>query len=497
MASLQKTYTNEKLFGQVYTPDFIVKKMLDDTGYLGVNILGKKVLDPACGDGRFLVEVVQRILMVSPPENLVKNLECIYGWDIDENAVYKCIENLNSIVNHLDIYVDWNISQADAIFKLQLDNIFSTYNESLAFDYILGNPPYIRIQHLDLETRNYIQSNYHFCQNGSTDIYIAFFELAKSLLSPTGIAAFITPNTFFFTETAKAMRSQFRSEKSIIQITNYTDIQVFNNATTYSAITIFTKQEQSSFLYQKAISLKGFTEHRFDTSILQQSPWTFPLEKREEVHGKRLGDIAKIHVGVTTLCDKAYIFRVSHFEGNTVIAHTLLLGKIKIERDILKPIIKGSKLKNGEDEIYSFILFPYQKVNGKHKVIPESELRERFPLAYKYLLSVKEHLDNRDNGKPNAVTWYAFGRSQGLDTSFGKKIIFSPMNNRPNFILSKRDDCTFYSGYCIKYNGDYEFLLQQLNSERMRIFIEESSRDFRNGWKAYNKKIVENFIVEV
>ncbi|MCW5924861.1 MAG: hypothetical protein KIS77_21255 [Saprospiraceae bacterium] len=71
------------------------------------------------------------------------------------------------------------------------------------------------------------------------------------------------------------------------------------------------------------------------------------------------------------------------------------------------------------------------------------------------------------------------------------------MNRRPNFVFYENEDCTFYSGYCIKFNGDSEWLLEQLNSERMQRFIEVSSRDFRGGWKAYNKKVVENFIVEM
>ena len=69
------------------------------------------------------------------------------------------------------------------------------------------------------------------------------------------------------------------------------------------------------------------------------------------------------------------------------------------------------------------------------------------------------------------------------------------MNKEPNFILSEYEDATFYSGYCIKYEGDYEYLLKQLNSKRMKEYIQITARDFRGGWKAYNKKIVQEFII--
>ena len=70
------------------------------------------------------------------------------------------------------------------------------------------------------------------------------------------------------------------------------------------------------------------------------------------------------------------------------------------------------------------------------------------------------------------------------------------MNKEPNFILSEYEDATFYSGYCIKYEGNYNFLLKQLNSERMKEYIQVTARDFRDGWKAYNKKIVQEFMIE-
>jgi len=97
-------------------------------------------------------------------------------------------------------------------------------------------------------------------------------------------------------------------------------------------------------------------------------------------------------------------------------------------------------------------------------------------------------LFKRDNGKP-INPWYAFGRNQSLDNSFGKKIIFSPMNLKPNFILYENEECTFYSGYCIKYNGDYNKLLKQLNSDRMEKYINISSRDL----EVVGKLIVKNY----
>ncbi|HON57081.1 MAG TPA: N-6 DNA methylase, partial [bacterium] len=235
MATLFKNHTKEKLFGQIYTPDFIVKKILDDVGYINENILEKKILDPACGDGRFLCEIVRRIILYSPSEKIAHNLSYVYGYDIDNNAINECISNLNAIVSeYTDAKINWNIYCCDTLKKIEnVNNIFSNEN-FIYFDYIVGNPPYIRIQHLDEDQRKFIQRNYSFCRSGSTDIFIAFFEFSFLSLKPTGICGFITPNTYFTTETAKDFRKFLETNQYIVKITNYGEIQLFDNATTYS-----------------------------------------------------------------------------------------------------------------------------------------------------------------------------------------------------------------------------------------------------------------------
>jgi hypothetical protein len=69
------------------------------------------------------------------------------------------------------------------------------------------------------------------------------------------------------------------------------------------------------------------------------------------------------------------------------------------------------------------------------------------------------------------------------------------MNRKPNFVLYENEDSTVYSGYFIKYDGDMRWLLERLNSPLMEQFIAVSSRDFRGAWKAYSKKVIEDFIV--
>ncbi|WP_031527999.1 HsdM family class I SAM-dependent methyltransferase [Dyadobacter crusticola] len=487
MASQSRTYQKKKLLGQVYTPSHIVEKILGLCGFYQADLAAVQILDPACGDGRFLVPIASYIIQNTPRELLPEKLSQIHGWDIDPLAITACLTNLNALVEPLGISVAWNLSVCNALTQKDIQQ---------KFDFIVGNPPYIRIQHLEEQQRTFIKNHYAFCRSGSTDAYVAFFELATTLLSENGVCGFITPNSFFISETGRPLRSYFQEEQNLIHVTNFAEISVFENASTYSAITVFGKKKAPDFTFEKCTSANLTYESRRIAFTDLSDPWQLSVSSVSVQEGSKLGDICKISVGLTTLADAYYLFSIIEENDDIVYAKNKNGDFVYLEKELLKPIIKGSKLKSATDPVTEYILFPYQKnESGKQQIINEETLKTQFPKTFSYLLKVKPALDRRDNGKPNPVAWYAFGRSQGLDSSFGKKIIFSPMNKKPNFVLYENPDVTVYSGYFIKYEGDHEPLLAQLNSQRMADFIAVAGRDFQGGYKGYNKKAIENFIV--
>lgn len=481
MASSQKEYSKEKLFWQIYTPTFIVYKILDEVWYSSKKILWKTILDPACWDGRFLVEIVKRVLKYSPKKDLEKNLLQVYGWDIDEIAIQECIKNLDNLIKDYSIKIKWNIEIKNSLHEIE--------KKDKKFDFIVWNPPYIRIQHLEIWERKYIQNYFKFCKMWSTDIFIAFFELAKNLLNKDWICSFISPNSYFKSETWKFLRD-FLAQNHIISLYDFWWIQVFETVTTYTCITTFSNNYYNDFWYFKAHKLEEFQWEKKKFYILEWvNFWQLWINYIPQKIWKKLWDICKIFVWLATLCDKAYIFDFVQENDNYIFLDSKFSGIIQIEKEILKPIIKVSRNKK------QFILFPYEKINWKHKIIDEEILKYEFPFAYKYLLWIKHILEKRSNGKSEKIKWYEFWRNQALDTSFWKKIVFSTMNEKPNFILVEDENSTFYSWYAIKYDWDYNELLKQLNSKEMENFINISGKDLRWWWKSYNKKIVEEFII--
>jgi methylase of polypeptide subunit release factors len=492
-----------KMQGIVYTPEWIVNLILDSIGYKP-DLEHCRIIDPSCGTGNFLSSILERLLTHLEKRNYSKNeieeivADQIYGIDTDRSALEICKKNLNNILlnHHLDGAVELHLYNRNALDTSQNKKLFKK------FKFVVGNPPYVRVQNMNPDLRKSIQENYSFCSSGSSDIYIAFFQMGLELLGKEGILAFITPNTFLYSKSAKAFRSYLHQNKLIRTLINFNERQLFERITTYSAITILSKDPSREYFsycdYKDGLK----TVEDIPYKSLRSDKWVLGslevLNKIDQIEnrGKKLGEIAKIHAGIATLADDLYITNLIEFSQDTVIVRLRNGDKVELERRILKPIVKVSTLKYPNQDQNLLIIFPYKSLNGKFVPYEEDEMKSLFPLTYDYFKSIKRKLVARDRGN-NIIPWYAFGRNQGLNTSFGKKILVSPVSKSPRFILWEKPEYTFYSGYCIKYDGNLASLIKQLNSEDMRFYVEKISRIYKGGYRSYAKSFIENYGVDI
>jgi hypothetical protein len=129
--------------GQFFTPHAICKQMIELTG----PDVSDKILDMCCGMGNFF--------------NHLPNLENVYGFDIDENAV--------TVAQYL--YPDAHIETCD----------IRQYNPAQKFDMIIGNPPF----NLDFDGT---PSQFYYCMK------------AAGILCPAGLLIIIVPYSFLESE---------------------------------------------------------------------------------------------------------------------------------------------------------------------------------------------------------------------------------------------------------------------------------------------------------
>ncbi|MBM3216026.1 hypothetical protein FJZ36_14050 [Candidatus Poribacteria bacterium] len=535
------TRSDRKTSGAVYTPEHVVRFLCGRLFVLHPDRSadGWRVLDPAVGAGAFLIGMAQALRSATrnAPSEIVERQ--LYGVDIDPDSVATTDLLLNLWA--LDAGEDaprlrTNLLIADSLAGERLADRFAAPE---GFDAVIGNPPYVRIQNLAPAVREQLRRTWHSARVGNIDLYIPFIELGLREVSETGIVGYIAPTTFTATDAGRPLREMLARDGAITELYDFGDRQVFENVTTYSGVLFLSRQRTERFRYLKAASADTIPEEpAYGTiSVNRLNPRRWQLYS-DDVHatiqalecgGTPLGKLARIGVGIATLADGCYLL-----DGGTDAEGFYTKeagGRLhRIEPGITKPILKASRIKSEEDirRNRERIVFPYRRIDGKHRIIPEAELRRDFPNAAAYLDALRERLDQRDRGKPNPVAWYAFGRSQGLDTGFSRKLLTSGMNLRPNFVLCEDEAATFYAGYCIQprysargeahvrvvgvdvpaglrpaptgpsadspaWNTDLRVLRTLLNSSLMAFYIHHTSRSYQHGYKSYAKSFLERF----
>lgn len=141
---IENEKTKEKC--QIFTPDDIVKSMLNHLGYSD-HLYGKTILESSCGNGQFLKEIVIRYIKDCESRGLsrtkIKNGlgRDIFGIELDPERYQECIDVLDSITDKFSLKrVNWQIKQADALRE--------PYPRT--FDFVVGNPPYVSYWDLDI-----------------------------------------------------------------------------------------------------------------------------------------------------------------------------------------------------------------------------------------------------------------------------------------------------------------------------------------------------------
>jgi Eco57I restriction-modification methylase/TaqI-like C-terminal specificity domain len=223
-----------------------------------------RVLDPACGSGAFLIEAfdqlhgqyadaVERLAdlrrsddwsLFDPDRTILQ--QNLFGVDLNAEAVEiarlsvwiktaqrgKVLADLdhtirvgNSVVN--DAAVDARALDWTAAFP----EVFAQDG----FDVVVGNPPYVRGDHL-AEFKSHFTERYETA-HGSADLYVYFFEQGLRLLRPGGYLAYIVTNKWLKAEYAEPLRRYLAESTWLEQVIDLGHArQVFPDADVFPSI---------------------------------------------------------------------------------------------------------------------------------------------------------------------------------------------------------------------------------------------------------------------
>lgn len=187
--------------GAVYTLPHIVSLILDLSGFdpFGADLSMQRTLEPSCGGGAFTLPIVERILdsrehhhgsIDWQSNDLETALLCV---DISTSAIEASSERVRELLTTRGCPASRARELVSNWFE-QTDFLLTDHGSS-RFDFILGNPPYVRIEHLPKPVLQAYRERFPAAGERS-DAYIFFIEQALQLLSDDGHLGFICANRF-------------------------------------------------------------------------------------------------------------------------------------------------------------------------------------------------------------------------------------------------------------------------------------------------------------
>jgi len=257
---------------------------LSENHYLKTKFIKKlkniKILDPACGSGRFMISLAEMLYQIYKTLNsglddfeIKRSIlqENLYGIEIEKTA---CIitklrliswlfsgketqynlpnfntkgldlEEINRLINGTDI-------------KLNLFNLdFLLEFESGKFDIIVGNPPYVENKKINPDYKSKIYENFKSAYK-LFDLSVIFIEKSIELMKDNGYLSFVLPNKFLSADYGIKIRKLLIENIVLREIDNISSLSIFQKTATYPIIIYFKKDKSSD---KNEISIRKFDE---------------------------------------------------------------------------------------------------------------------------------------------------------------------------------------------------------------------------------------------
>ena len=499
----------KKSKGIYYTPKFIVDYILNKT-LKEHDILSNpcpKILDISCGCGNFLLEAYDILYEMFEYyrhelkiENIHKHIieNCIYGVDIDKNAV----DILNNSLRNKDIdskILKSNIYCFDSLNKNNLgQDVINLFWEN-KFDYIIGNPPYIGHNSLGKEYKNFLLKEYSEVYRDKSDIYYCFYKRVIDLLSEDGIVSIITPRYFLESISGKHLRNYILNNSYINEIIDFNGSNIFKNISIASCIITLSKKcitsnidihklKNSKLKLNYLDSLEYYlNDDNFYNIKIKQSDlnedWIISNKENLDIYNKlesygqyRLKDICISFQGIITGCDKAFIIDKRDTDENIE------------EKKLLKNWVKNKHIKK------------YKLDENKKLLIYSNDIvdEEEYPKSINYISNYKEKLLNRRECRKNIRKWYElqWGRQKEL---FERKKIMYPYKAKENrFAIDYKnsfcsaDVYSFYIKEEYENEFSYEYIVGLLNSSIYDTYFKTFAKKMTSDlYDYYPNKVME------
>ncbi|MGL2480754.1 DUF7149 domain-containing protein [Helicobacter pylori] len=337
-------------------------------------------------------------------------------------------------------------------WRFEFPEVLDDEGNFLGFDCIIGNPPYIRQEHIK-DLKPLLEKQYQDFYNSSSDIYTYFFALAFNLLKEKGFSAFITSNKYARAKYGAKLRELLLKKTTIVSYMELNALKVFESATVDTSIIHFIKQpppKESVFNYYEPIendkeNLKNTPSLLMRQNALQTESFIFAnttlldLRDKMEQSGTPLKDWGiQINYGIKTGCNEAFIIPTEKRDEilkNCDDMQKDERGMSERERtkELIKPILRGKDIKR-----YSYEWADLWVINT-HNGYTSAFKSKIPPIDIAKYPAIKAHLDSHYDAittrSDQGDTPYNLRNCAYLEDFEKEKIVYGEIVQEPRFYL--------------------------------------------------------------
>ena len=334
------------------------------------------------------------------------------------------------------------------------------------FDCVIGNPPYVSVELMSNEDKDYYKAHYEgFIKR--CDLFGIFINKAiKNLVAEGGFVSFIVPSVVHSNLSYQKIRDILLENRWLNEVC-YTGGKVFKGVTVDTTVLVCRKTEQTHITLKDASDFDNpktrtvVSDYFASKNIISigndESASIF--EKLFAKDLKPIVDSYTIYQGIVTGSNPAFIFENE--------SEAIEKG---MEAELLHPLCHGRDI--GKYEVRSR--------ERKILYIDNSTDMQKYPGAKKWLLKFKEALQNRREAKKGTIQWCGLQWPRvKSELDIKEKILIQNTRNESlkTRIVATLDDTGIYGSQGINFvipkskECNLRFLLAVLNSSLLNYLF--------------------------
>lgn len=489
----KETLLSGKERGAVYTRQETVDFILDLAGYLPARPLHHyTLLEPSFGNGDFLVRAAERLLTayfrVGSLDTAVHNLSnAIVGFEIDPDAAAETVGRLTRLLSQFGFDVTQTCSLLGAWLR---NDDFLLADIRSRFDFVVGNPPYVRQELIPDRLLAEYRSRYETIYDRA-DLYIPFIERGLTLLKNSGVLGFICVDRWMKNKYGGPLRAMVAGGYHLKYYIDMVDTKAFHaDVSAYPAIFVISRERggktriahrpkvEASVLDGLASALAG-DDGSSTVSVVEvgnvvngSEPWILDsldqlnIVRRLEVEFPLLEEVGcKVGIGVATGADKAYVGRFDDLD---------------VEPDRKLPLVTTKDIVSGSVQWQGLgVVNPFEDDGALVDLAS-------YPKLKRYFEERQDVIGARNCARRNPNAWYRTIDRINPALLREKKLLIPDIKGEANVVY---ETGLYYPHHNLYYitssEWDLRALQAVLRSGIARLFVGAYSTRMRGGYLRY------------